>query len=244
MLISKLDYIFYREYSKYLLDTYKKNTANAQWRKFKRVLDDMVIGKMEIDETYKKIKIGTEVVYKVYVTKEEMGMWYDAMAGMPEYMRNASGLFLIGCNTGLRYGDFKNVRSTVTVKDGVKYYRVMTGKTKTLVTIPDNEMLNKLLAMDLHEISNQKMNAYVKEAAAWVGLNEVCHVDGKDVPKHELIETHTARRSFATNAVLDGIPISFIMSITGHKTEAEFRKYVRVDDMMNAVKFAGYRKGE
>ena len=50
----------------------------------------------------------------------------------------------------------------------------------------------------------------------------------KTVPKHELIKTHTARRSGATNMYLEGISTLGIMKITGHKTEREFLKYIRV----------------
>ena len=50
----------------------------------------------------------------------------------------------------------------------------------------------------------------------------------KVIPKHDLIKTHTARRSGATNMYLAGIPSIDIMKITGHKTEREFLKYIRV----------------
>lgn len=240
LLITSMDYTFYRGYAKHLLSTYKKNTANTHWRKFKRVLDDMVVSNTEVDQTYKKVKVGTESVFKVFLSKAEIKLWYDKLDQLPDYVRNASALFLIGCNSALRYGDFKNVQSSFFYKDDKKYYRIMTTKTKTMVTVPGNDMLDHLLSMSLHEISNQKMNMYIKEGAKLVGIDEMINVSGSDVPKYSLIETHTARRSFATNAVLDGIPISFIMSVTGHKTEYEFRKYVRVDDIMNAVEFGKY----
>jgi len=48
-------------------------------------------------------------------------------------------------------------------------------------------------------------------------------------PKYQLITNHTGRRSFATNAVLEGIPFSAIMKITGHKTEKAFLRYVKID---------------
>ncbi len=35
------------------------------------------------------------------------------------------------------------------------------------------------------------------------------------LPKYKLISTHTARRSFATNAYLSGIPAISIMKFTG-----------------------------
>ncbi|MBL0282281.1 MAG: tyrosine-type recombinase/integrase [Bacteroidetes bacterium] len=39
---------------------------------------------------------------------------------------------------------------------------------------------------------------------------------------------HTARRSFATNQYLEGVPSITIMAITGHKTEKAFMKYIKV----------------
>ena len=47
-------------------------------------------------------------------------------------------------------------------------------------------------------------------------------------PKWEMIGTHTARRSFATNAYKAGIPSITIMAITGHRTETAFLKYIKV----------------
>ena len=50
----------------------------------------------------------------------------------------------------------------------------------------------------------------------------------KRITKFELLTTHTARRSFATNAYLDGVPSITIMNITGHRTEVAFLKYIKV----------------
>ena len=46
--------------------------------------------------------------------------------------------------------------------------------------------------------------------------------------------THVARRSFATNAYLAGIPAISIMKFTGHKTESSFLKYIKVNQERNA----------
>lgn len=54
------------------------------------------------------------------------------------------------------------------------------------------------------------------------------------VPKFELITTHTARRSFATNAYLAGIPVKRIMLMTGHSTESSFFGYIRIAALENA----------
>ena len=46
--------------------------------------------------------------------------------------------------------------------------------------------------------------------------------------KWELVSSHTARRTFATNCYLDGIPTRTIMRITGHKKEDDFFRYIRM----------------
>jgi len=235
-----MNYTFYKTYQSQALRVYNPNTFSGHWKKFKRVLDDATFSGYEVDQSYKKIKIKQKAVFKIFNTTEEIQLWYSKLDQLTDYLYNASCLYLIGCNSGMRYSDFKNVKSNIIYKDESIFYRVNTQKTHTTVTIPGNEMLNDLLTKDLHQISNQKMNQYLKEAAKIVGINTIVNTPTGPIPKYELIQTHTARRSFATNSVLAGIPIQFIMSITGHKTESEFRKYVKVDDIQNAIEFEKY----
>ena len=54
------------------------------------------------------------------------------------------------------------------------------------------------------------------------------------LPKYQLVSSHTARRSFATNAYKAGVPTIAIMKITGHKLESTFLKYIRVSAEENA----------
>lgn len=44
--------------------------------------------------------------------------------------------------------------------------------------------------------------------------------------KYELISSHTARRSFATNLYLRCKDARMVMNFTGHTTEENFRKYI------------------
>jgi integrase len=59
-------------------------------------------------------------------------------------------------------------------------------------------------------------------------------------PKCDLISTHTARRSFATNMFKMGIPTLTIMRITGHKTEKNFLTYIKVTPDEHANIMMGY----
>ncbi len=62
----------------------------------------------------------------------------------------------------------------------------------------------------------------------------------KKVVKADLIKTHTARRSGCTNMYLAGIPVIDIMKISGHKTEREFLKYIRIGKEETAMNLANH----
>ena len=48
--------------------------------------------------------------------------------------------------------------------------------------------------------------------------------------KWQLLSTHCARRSFATNLYKQGFPTISIMKITGHKSEKSFMRYIKVTE--------------
>ena len=58
------------------------------------------------------------------------------------------------------------------------------------------------------------------------------------LPKYELIKSHTARRSFCTNAYLSGMDSLDIMAISGHKTEKAFLRYIKVSQEERAKRIA------
>ena len=49
-----------------------------------------------------------------------------------------------------------------------------------------------------------------------------------ELQKWEMVTTHTARRSFATNMYKSGYPSISLMKITGHRTEKAFLLYIKV----------------
>ena len=83
------------------------------------------------------------------------------------------------------------------------------------------------------------MNAALKNIGEMAKINDQIETritkGGKRVLsgsfKYDLISTHTARRSFATNAYKSGIPGLLLMKITGHKTEQAFLKYIVIDEI-------------
>ncbi|MTI19400.1 site-specific integrase, partial [Fulvivirga sp. RKSG066] len=49
-------------------------------------------------------------------------------------------------------------------------------------------------------------------------------------PKHRLITSHVARKTFVTNSLIFGMKELVVRNITGHKKESSFKKYVKIAD--------------
>ena len=83
----------------------------------------------------------------------------------------------------------------------------------------------------------------IRLCAKWAGIDEHTSLSrvrgGRTIveqgPKYDFVMNHTARRSFATNLYLKNIvPTPSIMAITGHTTETNFKKYIKVDKLQHA----------
>ena len=196
-----------------------------------------------------------EKVDHIYLSESDLEKLENT--ALDERLGNARDLFLMGCCTGLRFGDLTAVKekdfSTV---DGVRILSMLTKKTDTRISVPVLPMAERILArcggMPRY-ITNQKLNRYIKEACRAAGIVEqvvtVRISAGRRVEerhaKYELVTTHTARRSFATNeylrAIREGRDWRPIMAITGHKKESQFFDYIRITSEENAVLFSRQR---
>lgn len=150
--------------------------------------------------------------------------------------------FLFGAYTALRVSDFNRL-SRANISDG--FFRVTTQKTGAAVVIPIHPILQRILdsGFDVSGgISEQKINKHIKEIARMAGITQLVEatkfVNHRAVidwwPKCDVITTHTARRSAATNMYKAGIPAISIMRITGHTTEKSFMKYIKITAEENA----------
>lgn len=159
-------------------------------------------------------------------------------------------LFLIGAFSGLRFSDFTRITPQhIIEEDGTQLIELFSKKTNTQVVIPLLTILReKLEKYDYHppKISSQKFNDYIKEICKLAGIDKEVITKrskgGKRIeerkPKHQLITSHTARRSFATNFFQLGLPAIELMKITGHSTERQFMEYINIDKRANARSMA------
>lgn len=148
-------------------------------------------------------------------------------------------LFLIGAYSGLRFSDFSTIKTQDIDGD---FIRIKTVKTGERVTIPITKNLRSILdkynSKIPKPISNQKFNLYLKELGDYAEFRETVnitkYINGKEcivgIPFWQLMSSHTARRSFATNMFKLGIPTILIMAITGHTTEKAFLTYIKMNN--------------
>lgn len=167
-------------------------------------------------------------------------------------LNNAKNKFLIGAFTALRVSDFNRL-SEVNFKENFIRIKPKKGTRKNEdVVIPIHPIIREILDNDFDirtKISDQNINQHIKEVCQLIGLDEMVSVtrtEGSSIVertsrKYELVTSHTARRSGATNMYLAGIPSISIMKITGHKTEKSFLKYIKISQEENARLLAQHK---
>lgn len=187
-----------------------------------------------------RFKRTKEKVYNIYLSMDELKKLHKHKFDQ-DYLDNACDLFLLGALTGLRYGDYSDLKGVNFSKGEFIVQKTM--KTDTQLVIPQHKIVKEILDKrngELpHSISNVKLNKYIKTVGEKAGINqEVTKIrtEGKEkvrttYKKYELITTHTARRSLATNMYLAGIPIKTIMTITGHATVAQLMDYIKITEI-------------
>lgn len=209
---------------------YKQNYINRVFKVFRAIINDAYVDGIHDNKFHlsRGFVPGTEEVDNVYLTIDELNSLFNLWKSghITDSIRNSINIFLRGCYTGQRWQTFSSIVSAMVYNvRGVDMIHLKQEKTGVSVSVPVSDKLKELLKDDVKMISRQKLVDYIKAAC------KICGID-----KWEKVSSHTARRSFATNMVLAGVDITRVMSITGHKTEKEFRKYVKIDSVINAQK--------
>lgn len=219
------------------------NTIASKIKKLKSVMNDATYAGINNNLKYKSAFNLSEDADTVYLNEIELQKLNDIDLSKNERLDRVRDLFLVGCWTGLRFSDLEQVEER-NIKNGMLY--VTQKKTVGRIVIPIHKTVERILAKyggrTPESISNQKFNDYLKELCQKAELNSLVLRtltrggirDSKHYEKWELITTHTARRSFATNLFKQGVKAQTIMQITGHKTEGAFLRYLRISAEENA----------
>ena len=241
---------FYNEFLNYMNQKgYSTNTTGTIIKNIKVFMNEAFDRGYHTNRDYlnRKFKVIEEVTDSIYLNEEELKRIYDQDLSKYNDLERARDLFIVGAYTGLRFSDLSRLSNKNFESEG-RLLRVRAQKTNDDVIIPVHPFVRAIFDKYDGEfptqITNQKLNAFIKEVAmiSRIDSNETVRITkgGKSVessvPKYELVTAHTARRSFATNLYLQDVPSITIMKITGHKTEKAFLKYIRISKEENAKK--------
>jgi integrase len=199
-----------------------------------------------VDPSYDDVNVEMEETFSVYLSMNEITRIYY-YENLTKKQRQIKDLFVVGCLTALRYSDY----STLTKENfNGNFITKITKKTNTKVIIPIHEYVKEIYLRYNENIPGglaiQHFNRYMKLICKKVGINEKVSYSyirgGKLVTetkeKWELISSHTARRSAATNMYMTGRMKTYeIMSLTGHTTEKSFFRYIKTtnEDKVNSI---------
>lgn len=224
--------LFIRDFGHYL-KTEKKcchNTTTKYMRNFKKITSLAITNGWLKADPFANVKFHFDEVDLDFLTEEELNTVINKQFDF-ERLQQVKDVYLFCCFTGLAFVDVKSLSySDIQDNDGELWIKKRRQKTKNWCNIPILEpalqIMNKYKNHPvcikkntvLPVLTNQKMNAYLKEIA------DLCGIDKK-------LSTHTARHTFATTVTLaNHISIEVVSKMLGHSSINMTKKYARVVD--------------
>ena len=169
-------------------------------------IDEMLNFDVKSDDAIAKFK---EVYFRDKSLDSLKFMRFDEMI---DYMERTRDMFIAGCLTGQRESDyFRYNKDMICSVNGTKFLKVKQIKTKKTVMIPLDrrvEIILKRYKGKMPDICTKTFNAYLHILCEILGWTWVPQLD--NLPRNnmetsrfcDLVGSHTARRSFATNAYM------------------------------------------
>lgn len=231
--IKKIDFAFLNDFE-FFLRTEKacnNNSAVKYLKNFGKIIRICLANGWIEKDPFLNYHSKFEEVTRVYLNEDELTRLMEKDF-KNERLSLVRDIFLFSCYTGLAYIDTKKLtQDNINLGlDGNKWIFTTRQKTKTTSNIPllpqaeaivekyqdHKTCLNsgKLLPV----LSNQKMNAYLKEIADLCGINKE-------------LTYHIARHSFATTVTLsNGVSIESVSKMLGHKSIKTTQHYAKILD--------------
>jgi site-specific recombinase XerD len=233
ILLTNLNHAFITGFEFYLrtnnkLDT---NTTMKYIKNLKKVVREAIANEWLDRDPFARFKCTHKESSRTFLSQQELDAIIKKEFTIPR-LSQVRDIFVFSCYTGLAYSDIEkltpdDVRLGI---DGEKWITINRRKTDTRSSIPllpqalqiverykDDPVANnsgKLLPV----ISNQKMNAFLKEIAT------LCYVNKN-------LTYHMARHTFATTVTLtNGVPIETVSKMLGHTNIKTTQIYSKVVD--------------
>ncbi len=228
--LTELTYLVIREFDLYLRTVVgqNSNTATKTMKTFKTItLLGQKMGVL-LHDPFMNHRFHLEPVNRGFLTDEEILLIANKEIGIPR-LELVRDIFIFSCFTGLAYIDVSNLTPDHIVTLGDKQW-IMTQRQKTsvetnilLLDIPkaiidkycDNPAYPKRENKLFPILSNQKMNAYLKEIADLCGIKKN-------------LTFHLARHTFATMSLSKGVPMESVSKMLGHTNIKTTQIYARI----------------
>jgi len=192
-----------------------------------RYFDVILELKVHKDYTKKLFNIRLNDVDTIALTEQHLVAFRTVELGPEANAVRES--FLMSCYTGLRWSDvikFNPDEHQKTIND-FDVISIKQTKTGGEVVIPISARCQPYVKA--HKHNQYAVVKHLKNIAKLAGVDE-----------WELVTFHTARRTFATNAVRAGVPLFEVQKLTGHKSEASFLKYIKMSPAEVSFRLASH----
>jgi site-specific recombinase XerD len=232
--IKELDYEFIVEYAFWLKSIRKcnHNTTMKYLGNFKKIVLICVKNKWLAGDPFANFKLTKKETEKTALTNVELKKIISKNFAS-ERLNQVKDMFLFSCYTGLSYVDLQQLKRTDLVQgaDGAQWIFSKRQKTKTATHIPLLQVALTLVEkysdhpkcvvsnLVFPVLTNQKMNAYLKEIADCCGIKTN-------------LTFHIARHTFATTITLsNGVPIESVSKMLGHSNLIQTQHYAKTLDI-------------
>ncbi len=204
----------------------QNNSVVKYFKNFKTVCNYAM--KMDLIERnpFKKYDGKLNITEATFLTEEELRK-IESKTFSIDRLEKVKDIFLFSCYTGYAPVDAQKLTHDNIVIDNNKQLWIKTErqKTKTKANVPVLPQALKIIQKYqfsenglIPKISNQKMNAYLKEIADSVGINKK-------------LTYYVSRHTFATTVTLgNGIKIENVSAMLGHTTIKQTQHYAKVLD--------------
>ena len=217
-----------REIVEYLKNSCCSSSARTYAAMIRSVLNyNREIANIPCKDFENELRVKNEPHVAIFLTVDELN---KLERFKPENEREEVILaqFLVGCYTGARHSDILCMN-----EDNIqgKYITYVSKKTKTPATIELKKGLPRLLEIAVtREYSESTFNDTIKDICRKAEIDGKVKVfkAGKSLTgkKYQLVSSHTARRSFASNLASLGVPIREIQLRMGHANATITERYI------------------
>ena len=224
--INEITPMFITDFELYLRTTCKcgYNTTAKFMQFFKRIILIARNNGILVGDPFANYKIRLEKVDRGYLTEDEIKIILKKKM-VSERLEQVRDVFIFSCFSGLAYVDVANLKEDNIRKsfDGNLWIITKRQKTNTDVNVPLLDIPKMILekykgklpnGKVLPIISNQKLNAYLKEIA------DVCGIKKN-------LTFHVSRHTFiSTVTVANGISLKTVADILGHTQLTCIRSFI------------------